>query len=68
MLISRIISTDGGAKDFFYISDVDDREYLVNLLQHTAGHDSFVRYMTEINFDVLKKHYLAAAGKQTADE
>lgn len=33
MLISRIISTDDGAKDFFYISDVDDREYLVNLIK-----------------------------------
>ena len=39
-------------------------QYLVNLLRHTAGHDSFVRYMTEINFDILKKHYLAAAGKE----
>ena len=48
-----------GAKRF-----QNEKEYLVNLLRHTAGHDSFVRYMTEINFDILKKHYLTAAGKE----
>lgn len=41
-----------------------EKEYLVNLLRHTSGHDSFVRYMTEINFDMLKNHYLAASGKE----
>lgn len=33
-----------------------EKDYLVNLLHHTAGHDSFVQYMTEINFDQMKTH------------
>lgn len=40
-----------------------EKEYLINLLRHTSGHDSFVLYMTDINFDYLKKHFLSASGK-----
>lgn len=29
------------------------REYLANLLTHTSGHDSFLRYMTEINYQAF---------------
>ncbi len=47
-----------GAKYFWR-----EKEYLANLFQHTTGHDSFVRYMAEINFDVLKKHILAVNDK-----
>ena len=42
-----------------------EKGYLTNLLQHTSGHDSFVKYMTEINFDALKQHILTASGKET---
>ena len=42
-----------------------EKGYLTNLLQHTSGHDSFIKYMTEINCDALKKHILAANGKET---
>lgn len=47
-----------------------EKEYLVNLFQNTTGHDSFVQYMTEINFEALKKHILAVNGntKLTAAE
>lgn len=34
----------------------ENREYLTNLLQHTEGHDSFIRYMSEINYEALKQH------------
>ncbi len=43
-----------GAKSFR-----SEREYLSNLIQHTTGHDSFVGYMTEINFGFLKNCILA---------
>lgn len=42
----------------------ENREYLVNLLQNTSGHDSFVRYMTEINCDALEKYILSVNGDQ----
>ena len=41
-----------------------EKEYLANLLQHTSGHDSFVRYMTEISYDAMKKHILVSGGKE----
>ena len=47
-----------GAKHFH-----SEKEYLANLFQHTSGHDSCVRSMTEINFDLLKRHFLSASGK-----
>ncbi len=37
---------------------LQEKDYLVNLFQHTKGQDSFVRYMTEINFAALKKQIL----------
>lgn len=42
-----------------------EKSYLTNLLQHTSGHDSFVKYMTQINCDALKQHILTASGKET---
>ncbi len=45
-----------------------EREYLTNLFQHTSGHDSFVRYMTEINCNALKKHILNTGGKSELDK
>ncbi len=49
-----------GAKWFYA-----EREYLANLFQHTTGHDSFVRYMTEINCSALKNQILAAGKKES---
>lgn len=40
-----------------------EKEYLANLFRHTSGHDSFVRYMTEINFNVLIRYILNVTGK-----
>ena len=37
----------------------ENKDYLVNLLQHTSGHDSFMRYMTEINSAALEKYILS---------
>lgn len=31
----------------------DEKNYLANLLLHTSGHDSFIHYMTEINYREL---------------
>jgi AcrR family transcriptional regulator len=40
------------------------KDYLANLFQHTSGHDSFIRYMTEINCDALKEHILASGSNE----
>ena len=45
-----------------------EREYLKNLFLHTSGHDAFILYMTEINYDALKKHILAVSGMDGLDE
>jgi AcrR family transcriptional regulator len=50
------------------ISFLEQREYLANLFLHTGGHDSFIRYMTDINFCALKKHILKNSGKSELDE
>ncbi|MBQ6171710.1 MAG: TetR family transcriptional regulator [Clostridia bacterium] len=42
-----------------------EKEYLANLLQHTTGHDSFMRYMVEINYTSLEKYILAAVNKRS---
>lgn len=41
-----------------------EKEYLANLFQHTSGHDSFIRYMTEISCDAVKKHILASGNPE----
>lgn len=51
-----------GAKHF-----EKEKDYLANLLLHTKGHDSFVCYMTEINFDALKRYVQKAPGKEKLD-
>ncbi|MCR5775385.1 MAG: TetR/AcrR family transcriptional regulator [Lachnospiraceae bacterium] len=48
-----------GAKWFY-----SEKEYLANLFQHTSGHDSFVRYMTEINCDALRRQILSSCNKE----
>ena len=42
----------------------ENKEYLVNLLQHTSGHASFMRYMAEINYSALEKYILSVNGNQ----
>ena len=42
----------------------ENKDYLVNLLQHTSGHDSFMRYMAEINYSALEKYILSVNGNQ----
>ena len=44
-----------------------EREYLANLLRHTSGHDAFIRYKTEINYDALTRHILRVSGKERLD-
>lgn len=45
-----------------------EKDYLKNLLLHTTGHDAFIRYMTEINYEALKKHILSVSGLRELDE
>ena len=45
-----------------------ERDYLANLLCHTSGYDSFVRYKTEINYEALKRHILKSSGKAALEE
>lgn len=44
------------------------RDYLSNLLRHTEGHDSFIRYMTEINYEALKQHVQTVSGQAELPE
>ena len=45
-----------------------EKDYLTNLFLHTSGHDSFIQYMAEINYEALEKHFLALNGQQELDE
>ena len=42
----------------------ENRDYLVNLLKHTSGHDSFMRYMTETNCAALENYIRSVNGNQ----
>lgn len=46
----------------------EHRDYLKNLLLHTSGHESFVLYMAEINFNALITYLLTVTGRQELDE
>ena len=52
-----------GAKGF-----QKDKEYLANLLKHTSGQDSFIRNMTEINYNALKEQVLKSDRIREIDE
>ena len=70
--IMKRIGTDGYAwkqtlTDGAFRYD-EEREYLTNLFAHTTGHDAFIRYMTEINCEALRKHLLEVSGKEQLDE
>ena len=45
-----------------------ERDYLANLLRYTSGHDAFIRYMAEINYDALRQLILMAGGGDPIDE
>ena len=42
----------------------ENKDYLVNLLKHTSGHDYFMRYMAEINCAALEKYILSVNGNR----
>ena len=44
-----------------------ERSYLANLFLHTSGHDSLVRYMTEINADAFRRHVAEVFGAEKLD-
>lgn len=46
----------------------ENKTYLKNLLLHTSGYDSFLRYMTEINHNSLRERILLACGDSEMDE
>lgn len=56
------ISLDGAR---FYTRQ---KEYLANLLLHTSGYDSFLRYMTEIHIKALSDCFQKAVGGEHLDE
>ncbi len=47
---------------------IKNREYLANLLKHTSGYDSFVRYMTEIDNNIFRETVLNASALKELDE
>ena len=44
------------------------KNYLANLMLHTSGHDAFILYMNEINFNALEKHILKVSGEEVLVE
>ncbi len=40
----------------------ENKDYLVNLLKHTSGHDYFMQYMVRINCAALEKYILSVNG------
>ena len=44
------------------------KSYLKNLLLHTTGYDSFLRYMNEINHNSLKERILLSSGLNELEE
>ena len=42
----------------------ENKDYLINLLRNTSGHDSFMRYMTQINCAALEKYIRSVNGNQ----
>ncbi len=46
---------------------LENKEYIKNLLQHTQGHESFIRYMSKANNEHLTKCILKLSGKNELD-
>lgn len=49
----------------YYLSN---KQYLTNLFRHTTGLDSFIKNMTEINFNVYKHYYQEQFPEQQLDQ
>lgn len=47
---------------------LEEKDYLINLFTHTSGHDSFIRYMTEVNCAELKRYILRTGKVDAIDE
>ena len=66
------IGTDGYRWSRTLIEGVNyyqqNKTYLSNLLRHTNGHDSFVRNMTENNYEALKGYILSSGKIDDLDE
>jgi AcrR family transcriptional regulator len=45
----------------------ENREYILNLLKNTAGHDAFVRYLSEANIRHLTRCVLKLNGRKELD-
>lgn len=45
----------------------EEKDFLTNLFLHTGGHDAFIRYMTDINFEALRKVVIRANGGELPD-
>ena len=45
----------------------ENREYMINLLKNTAGHDAFVRYLSEANIRHLIRCISKMTGNQSLD-
>lgn len=45
-----------------------EQGYFANLFLHTDGQDAFVRYMTQIHYEALKKHIRETAPEKAVDE
>ncbi len=46
----------------------EEKEYLANLFLHTSGLDSFIRYMTESNYEALARHIMKVCGLKSTDD
>ncbi len=73
--VERILDQVGGGPHSWkqVLEDAADyyarhQDYLANLLLHTSGYDSFVRYMTEINYGSLKSIILFSSITGELDE
>lgn len=45
-----------------------ERDYLKNLLLHTSGHDAFIQYMTDINYQAAEELILSLSGEKSLDK
>ena len=46
----------------------EQKEYLVNLLRHTSGHESFIRYMSEAHYNALTAYVKKLTGAAQLDK
>ena len=45
-----------------------ERDYLANLFSHTSGHNSFIQYMTEINYSALRNYTISICEEKPLDK